>query len=534
MNVVIGSGPAAVAAATALLAERQPVTMVDPGSRLEPDVEAKAARLGDRLPESWTAAERDSIKGPLRYNAEGAPLKLAFGSDYVYRDVDALQPVIARGVDAYRSLATGGMSAIWGAAVLPYADADFDGWPITPAEMRPYYAAALNVTGLAAERDALARIYPLHIEPTTHVALSSQARHVWNRMTAHAGELSLQHVHFGHARLAIQQPTVATVTSCAQCGMCLYGCPYGLIYSAQTTLERSLIGQAGFTYERGLVVRRLIERSGGVTIDAISRDDNTPRRIEAARVYLAAGAIGSTAILLNSLQAHGRSVLMRQSDHFLLPLVSSEPAYGAPSERLHTLSQLFIELLDSSISEHAVHLQLYTYNDLYARMAEDRLGVAYPLAAPLVARLIARLLMIKGYLHSNESAAIRASLAPRGDVPALHLEAKGGTRSDAIIRAVGKVLMRNRRRIGATPIRLALRKGLPGSGVHIGGSFPMREHPREFESDTLGRPTGFSRVHVVDATVFPTVAAASTTLTIMANAWRIASSSARGEAPACS
>jgi choline dehydrogenase-like flavoprotein len=167
-------------------------------------------------------------------------------------------------------------------------------------------------------------------------------------------------------------------------------------------------------------------------------------------------------------------------------------------------------------------------------MAEDRLGVFYPLAAPLVARLIERLVMIKGYLHSSESAAIRASLEIRGDVPTLRLEAEGDTRADPIIRGVTKVLMRNRRRIGAMPIRFGLRKGLPGSGVHVGGSFPMRRQPREFESDVLGRPTGFARVHVVDATVFPTVAAASTTLTIMANAFRIASCSARGEASACS
>jgi len=534
MNVVIGSGPAGVAAATALLAQGQAVTMLDPGTRLEPEIEARAARLGGRLPESWTASERDAVKGPLRYNAEGAPLKLAFGSDYVYRDIDALQPVTATHVDAYRSLATGGMSAIWGATVLPYADADFDGWPITADEMRPYYGSALRLTGMAAERDALAATYPLHIDPTTHVGLSSQARHVWNRMMACAAELERQHVHFGHARLAIQEPTVATVTSCVHCGMCLYGCPYGLIYSAQTTLERSLVEHPAFTYTRGVVVRRLIERGDGVSIDAVSRDGNPMRRIDASRVYLAAGTIASTAILLHSLQARGRVVVMQQSDHFLLPLLLTAASHGVASERLHTLSQLFIELFDPSISTHAIHLQLYTYNDLYARMAEDRLGVFYPLAAPLVARLIERLVMIKGYLHSSESAAIRASLEVRGDVPTLRLEAEGDTRADPIIRGVTKVLMRNRRRIGAMPIRLGLRKGLPGSGVHVGGSFPMRRQPREFESDVLGRPTGFARVHVVDATVFPTVAAASTTLTIMANAFRIASCSARGEASACS
>jgi len=50
----------------------------------------------------------------------------------------------------------------------------------------------------------------------------------------------------------------------------------------------------------------------------------------------------------------------------------------------------------------------------------------------------------------------------------------------------------------------------------------MSLHPGNFQSDLLGRPTGFSRVHVVDASVFPSVPAPTITLTAMANAQRIA------------
>jgi len=330
-------------------------------------------------------------------------------------------------------------------------------------------------------------------------------------------------VYFGQARLAIQQPTVATTGSCVYCGMCLYGCPYGLIYSAQTTLERTLTGHASFTHRPGFVVTRLLEGHGAVTIEAVSRDSATTHRLEASRVYLAAGAIASTAILLNSLDAHGARVPLRQSDHFLLPLALDASAGRVASERLHTLSQMFIEILDRSISRHAVHLQLYTYNDLYLRMAKDRLGAASALVAPLVTRLIERIVMIKGYLHSDDSSGIAATLEPRAAYPTLRLEAARDARSRAAIRAVAKLLMRDRKRIGAFPVRVGLRTGLPGSGVHVGGSFPMRRQPGDFESDILGRPIGFTRIHVVDATVFPTIPAAPPTLTIMANAFRIAS-----------
>lgn len=57
----------------------------------------------------------------------------------------------------------------------------------------------------------------------------------------------------------------------------------------------------------------------------------------------------------------------------------------------------------------------------------------------------------------------------------------------------------------------------PGTGYHFGGSLP-----HGVRTDTLGRPDGFTRIHVVDSSVLPTVGARSIAPTVMANAARIA------------
>jgi choline dehydrogenase-like flavoprotein len=67
----------------------------------------------------------------------------------------------------------------------------------------------------------------------------------------------------------------------------------------------------------------------------------------------------------------------------------------------------------------------------------------------------------------------------------------------------------------------ALRVGQPGRGFHTGGTFPMRSKPGAFETDVLGRPYGFSKVHLVDSSVFPSLPATTITLSVMANAHRI-------------
>jgi len=47
-------------------------------------------------------------------------------------------------------------------------------------------------------------------------------------------------------------------------------------------------------------------------------------------------------------------------------------------------------------------------------------------------------------------------------------------------------------------------------------------------TDTLGRPQGFERTHVVDASVLPAIPATTSTLLVMANATRIVDESVNG------
>ena len=70
----------------------------------------------------------------------------------------------------------------------------------------------------------------------------------------------------------------------------------------------------------------------------------------------------------------------------------------------------------------------------------------------------------------------------------------------------------------------------PGKSYHFGGSFPHSNEPVPgHESDLLGRVHPWRNVHLVDASVFPTVSATTFTLTIMANAHRIARLVAQGK-----
>jgi len=131
------------------------------------------------------------------------------------------------------------------------------------------------------------------------------------------------------------------------------------------------------------------------------------------------------------------------------------------------------------------------------------------------------LLVVQGYLHSDESSAIEMTLKRDGEKDFLRLEAKLNPETRRVVKRILRELLKQSRRIGGIAVQPMLQIGEPGRGFHSGGSFPMRERPGKFESDCLGRPHGWSRVHAVDASVLPGVPATTITFSVMANAHRI-------------
>ena len=62
----------------------------------------------------------------------------------------------------------------------------------------------------------------------------------------------------------------------------------------------------------------------------------------------------------------------------------------------------------------------------------------------------------------------------------------------------------------------------PSWGFHHAGTLPMSHEPAPFETHLDGRLWNSRRVRVIDGSVFPSLPAKNPSLTIMANAARIA------------
>jgi choline dehydrogenase-like flavoprotein len=519
MHCVVGSGPSGIACATALLDQGLAVHMLDAGVKLEPARARAVEQLGATSPEDWDPKLVTMLQEKMTASATGLPQKLVYGSDFPYRDGAEFLSCTFDGVGLRPSLAQGGLSNVWGAAMMPHLDQDLADWPIKTAQLARHYAAVLKFTGLAARQDGLAARFPLYTDEPRTLESSSQAKDIFDCMERNRAALNEDGIHYGVSRLAVRAKSGPADKGCVYCGMCMHGCPYGYIYNSAATLSE-LEKNPRFTYQPDTIVTSLAENGDSVTVQARDRLTGAERKTVASRVYLAGGVIPTTRLLLESRRDFDRTLWMKDSQYFLIPLLFVRRKRGVRQEALHTLGQLFLEILDPAISPRTVHLQIYTYSNLIRDAVGHALGRFKLNFDFLAAGLEERLVVAQGFLHSDDSSKIAVTLRP---LPGnkLELKAEINPRARAMVRRVARKLLRNSRRLGVVPVLPMVHVAEPGRSFHGGGTFPMREQPGPFESDTLGRPHGWRRVHAVDATVLPSVPGTTITFPVMANAHRI-------------
>jgi len=517
MIYIVGSGAAGVSAAFGLVEKGFEVTMLDAGFELEPERAEIVQQLSSLDKERWDEGLVRRLKENMSPKIGGIAKKYVFGSDFPYRQTE-YHPLVLKNAKVYLSLAKGGLLNTWGASILPCRQEDIEGWPITIKDLEPHYKAVLSFMGNAITKDSLNDIFPTYTEDSQPFFMARQASSFLQNLEKNKDILKREGFFFGRSRLAMRVGSEEKKRECAYCGLCLYGCPYDCIYLPQHTLKK-LSENKNFHYIKGVFVERIYENSRGVKIEARVLADSSRLEFSGLFCILAAGVISSTRILLQSIEAFDHYLNLKHSEYFIMPLLAYVKTKGVTKEELHTLAQVYIEIMDESISKNMVHLQAYGYNDLYLQLFKPLFGPFTPIFAN---EILSRLLIIQGYLHSDISSFLKVRLE-KGDNGRLLVEGIENPEAKKAVKKVAKKLFMNKKYFKAIPIPKMWKIGLPGDGNHSGGSFPMKEKPKEFESDKFGRPYGFERVHIVDSSIFPSIPATTITLTIMANAHRIVS-----------
>ena len=527
-NLIIGSGPAAAGAALALEKhDSEQVTVIDIGVELEDDTRYILNRLAATDREGWQDSDLAVIsRQPVNRSSKSLPQKRSYGSDFPFRNEGQLDGVIARGNvnSSAISAAYGGFSNVWGAQIMPFSRGTFRSWPFEWREIEASYRSVLAEVPLAAEEDDLAGLFPLLGPAQKLPRLAERSEMILKRYSKHRAEVRSLGITVGRARLAFDSD------NCVRCGLCMTGCPRSLIFSAARTFDRLRMVKR-IVYRSGLRALKIGEDETGPFVTVEATNGGGGETLRADRLFVACGGLGTTRLVLESLDGAMRSVRLKESQQFVLPLMSTRATKVASNEGEFTLNQLnvLVDLNDDGVELCQIHL--YPYNpairDALPRPLKTRS------AEPLAQSLLRRASVGLGYLPSWASPEVEVRLINQSDPtrPAISLtECSGPPSNGSTYRRVLSKLMKVGRSLDLWPVLPFAYRSSPLHSYHFGGSFPHAEMYRRIQgaTDSLGRLSRWQRVHLIDASVFPVIPATTFTLTVMANAHRIASAVARG------
>lgn len=512
-DIVIGSGPAGISAAWALLKKGHQVLMLDTGEEIESDKLALKNRLASSEFNDWSQYDIDQYTNNRHKNKIDSIQP--FGSDFLFRDpTDYYKNIHGDTIGLRPSFAKGGLSNGWGSAILPYREEDISDWPSASKNLKKYYQALKEFMPIAAQKDALAELFPMfNIDENTSLPPSTQAKEILKRLDKNKEKLNASSIYYGHARQAVSN-------SCVKCGMCLYGCPYDMIFNTSHTLEKMLCNK-NFEYAKNIHAVKFVESEKSVQVIANETTSNRSRHFEGNRIYIACGVLATAKLVTKSLGKASKPLFLKDSTHFYLPSLHIWRTTDPSREKRNSLVQLFFEVAEEANKKKTAHIQTYTFNDLYEIDMKKRFGIFAKPLKPLSHLLSRRLIVFQGFLHSDYSPKIELKI--QGD--SIHFKSVSNSGTDNEINRIMKKISKISRSAGLVPLKPLFRKGSIGSSFHCGSTFPMKEKPSGMETDTLGRVSGLKRTHIVDASIFPSIPATTITLSVMANSYRIATES---------
>lgn len=520
---VIGSGPSGVACAYSLLKQKGvQVDMLDTGFHIEPDI-AHLENNKELICAKTILKQVKEQKRQFLFKHKKLPDKLAFGSDYVYRERNATKLNLNPSAHFFTSLAKGGLGNVWGANINALADIDMSDWPISATDLSPYFKLLEEFTPIASENSILDYNYDYKLTGKYDFKPSRQAAYVLDNIARNNEHLTQANINIARARLAVGKLLSSNQDGCVSCGLCMHGCPYNAIFNPKFVVDEFLTNNRNFDYIPHTLVEKITEIGGAVNLSIKDLQLNTNKTLQYDRIYVACGSVGSTVLIARSLNWTNQEFTFLDSQKYLFPFFLNKRIVGAFSEATNTLAQICAQTNNLASSNKTLHSQLYGYNDLLVEPLRLRLGefITNKLAfmgSPLLERIMIGMV----YLHSDDSGYLKFKVQP--DVK------KGWGNISGIVNPKSKIVYKEfitklnklKASTGGSAVSALTITNLPGNSQHFGGSLPMKANPALYETDHIGRPYGMEFTHVVDTSVFTSIPGTPTTYPAMANAARIA------------
>jgi hypothetical protein len=293
------------------------------------------------------------------------------------------------------------------------------------------------------------------------------------------------------------------------------------VYRPRYSMEK-LRARSNFTHLTGRLATSFEEDRGIVTLRSREVDSNRIESFSARKLLLAAGALNSGKLALGSFRDRQTKLpILCNRNHWMAGINLS--MLGRPArDRRHSLSQLTILMRADHEARDYVMAQVYSYRSLlWFRLLKD---IPLPPGLGLLfLRLIATAFTCVNIHYSDWPSDNRwMQLSETG---ALKVNCAFTREENEVLRRDENRLLRFLAGLGCIP--LGMTRPVHGASIHYAGTLPYAEENRPFTTEPTGKLRGTSNVYVADGSTWRFLPAKGLTLTLMANARRVAAAAVR-------
>jgi choline dehydrogenase-like flavoprotein len=526
--VIIGAGASAVHAAQTALEAGRKVIMLDVGGVGAPPV----------MPGASLNQLKSDLKDPVAYflGEDFSSLVLPTDGDEYYGLPPSKDYVFGGGLDRnvetkgfapLWSGAAGGLGQAWTGGCYPFSDGELKAFPFGWNEIEPAYSEVARRIGVSGSTsDDLSPYMPVHDAIQTPVAMDAHSEQLLGLYQSKRAKLQAKHnMVLGRARLATLSADHNARPACSRCGRCLWGCPTESIYTPSITLALCR-RHAGFTYIGNVRVSRFLFDDGNTVTHVVAANTRTGEelKIEVGSLVLAAGALGSARILLESLHHAGiRAELdgLMDNRQVLMPFVNVRRIGAGFDDRSYQYNQLAAGAPGETPFDY-VHGLITTLTTALIHPVAQTLPSGMRMATSAFRNLHGALGLANINFPDTRRTENRITLEAGADGQTkLLIQYTPDAREPERLKAA---ISRFRGFLGAmgciAPPSMTRPRPM-GASVHYAGLMPMTIDGGDYTTDALGRCRPFENLIVADGSTFSALPAKNLTFTLMANATRI-------------
>ena len=474
-NVVVGSGFSALGCIIELLNSNKKVLCIDKFNNLNQDKE---------------------IDNSLIYDRQNLPLKNLGFEEKTNTPFDPLK--------INESYSFGGLSNLWGAKCTRYFPSEFETWSIKYKDLEKFYEKCEKILHVDHFNDFISKELKIKKETLNDKKLNIYSEFIKKMFARQKEEEDFV---YGFSRVAINN-------KCYKCGNCYFGCPDNYIFKTKYFFQK-LIDEKKIDFKYGLDLKEFELKNNNIYL----KFKNSEKDIITKRLFLGAGTIQTTKIIINSLKIK-EGLNIKESQCFFIPCFY----LGKNIENIYNQQTAGDGIVIFKENKHLNTKNLYHHFKYDQKLLEivlkHRFGILYYLIPKFIVK---RIFIDAGLIHSDMSL-FKGKIKYKNE----NIEViKNNIKKKFIKNIINKQLKTIGKKFKFLPINFLLKLGKFGRSFHLGSSIPMQDDKMSIQQENLfvktnGELSLAKNIFVIDSTSFNNVPAGDFSITIMANAMRIA------------